>query len=387
MNQRERYLPNCFLETGRNRLKNLTLIMNPGASSGLGKYIAGALAEAGCDLHSINPLGSRWRKVWPAVKSLRVDRNAMWKARWENMVFSSWAWDRTTRYVGGLLEQNHLLDKPILMVGKEYFPHPDYQQLNYSVFIHHNMKLALEDGVTPWLPPKRDIPAFLERETLLYQHARHVFVGARYVADNLISEYGVKPERIVIAGGGPPPFFEAHLNDEISSTFTHRLIFVGWDFGMKGGKDLLAGFALARARIPNLQLAVVGPDPAGFQPQDGVTFVGRVSSKEDLLKLYRGSDLFVMPSLRDSFGFVFLEAMSQGVPCIGTNLNAMPEIIEHGRTGYVVPPRDPSALANAISRYYDRPENRGEMGRAAQERMVSRYRWSLVANAIISRIH
>jgi glycosyltransferase involved in cell wall biosynthesis len=68
-----------------------------------------------------------------------------------------------------------------------------------------------------------------------------------------------------------------------------------------------------------------------------------------LINLYRQSDLLVMPSLRDSFGFVFLEAMIQGVPCIGTNINAMPEIIEDAKTGYIVPVRDPRCAGEGHS--------------------------------------
>lgn len=89
-----------------------------------------------------------------------------------------------------------------------------------------------------------------------------------------------------------------------------------------------------------------------------------------------------MPSLRDSFGYVFLEAMTQGVPCIGTDLNAMPEIVQDGKTGYIVPLRDPQALADEILRYYADEENRQRMGQAALERVKQRYTWDRVAGVI-----
>ena len=110
---------------------------------------------------------------------------------------------------------------------------------------------------------------------------------------------------------------------------------------------------------------------------------GQIQSREELRRLYRASDLFVMPSLRDSFGFVFLEAMTQGVPCIGTNLNAMPEIIQDGETGYIVPVHDPEALAAAILRYYKDPSNRQRMGRAGQQRVVETYTWEKVAATML----
>jgi glycosyltransferase involved in cell wall biosynthesis len=310
----------------------------------------------------------------------------MWKSRWENLVFSSRAWKRNTRYVGRLLERQNLLDSPILMVGKEYFPHPDYRSLNYSVFIHHNMRLAMDDGVTPWLPPKRDVERFLELETLLYRHARHIFVGAQFLADSLVKNYGVKEDHITIAGGGPHPYFEAHPVEEVARSFTNQIIFVGWDFGMKGGQDLLQAFAIAHKSRPELTLVIAGPDESQWTNQPGVRWLGPVRSKDELIRLYRGSDLFVMPSLRDSFGFVFLEAMSQGVPCIGTDINAMPEIIQNGKTGFVVPRRNPRSLAEAILKFYDRIENRHEMGTAALRHVQRNYTWSRVAELLMQKM-
>jgi len=365
---------------------SLTIITNPKASSGLGVYIAKALQQSGCEVSQLDPAGSTWQKLWPVIRSWRWDKTAMWKARWENLVFSSRAWDRNTRRVGRQLEKMKALGRPILMVGKEYFPHPDYRHLPYSIFIHHTMRLALADGVTPWLPPPHDVERFLERETLLYQHARNIFVGGQFLADNLVQAYGVPPDRITIAGGGPHPYFEAHPAVEIPTRFTNQLIFVGWDFGMKGGADLLAAFDLARRARPELTLVVAGPDRSQWREQPGVRWLGPVGSKDELIKLYRQSDLFVMPSLRDSFGFVFLEAMTQGLPCIGTNINAMPEIIEDGKTGYIVPARDPAALAKAILHFYEQEGNRGALGAAARARVQERYTWARVADLILRKM-
>ncbi len=155
---------------------------------------------------------------------------------------------------------------------------------------------------------------------------------------------------------------------------------------MKGGADLLAAFDLARRARPELTLVVAGPDRSQWREQPGVRWLGPVGSKDELIKLYRQSDLFVMPSLRDSFGFVFLEAMTQGLPCIGTNINAMPEIIEDGKTGYIVPARDPAALAKAILHFYEQEGNRGALGAAARARVQERYTWARVADLILRKM-
>ncbi len=366
------------------RAPRIAVVTQPKASSGLGQYLATALEDAGAEVDIVDCLASKPFKLWPVMKSIRFSADAMWKARWENLLFSSWAWRRNSRRNFRLLAKVRKARSRVLVVAKEYFPHSVGSTSEYDVFILYTMKLSLADGVTPWLPPAHDREAFLALETEYYRGARRVFVGGAYVKPHLVEEYGVDPERVVVAGGGVHPFYLDHRPADIPDRFRGNIVFVGWDFGMKGGRDLLAAYEIVRQKRPDIALTIAGPDPGQQTPREGVVWKGRIQSKAELLQLYRSSDLFVMPSLRDSFGFVFLEAMTQGVPCIGTDLNAMPEIIADGESGYVVPPRNPSALAEAILRYYGEPENRRRMGEAAQQRVLERYTWAKVARTILT---
>ena len=88
--------------------------------------------------------------------------------------------------------------------------------------------------------------------------------------------------------------------------------------------------------------------------------------------------MFVMPSLRDSYGFVFLEAMSQGLPCLGADMNGMPEIIADGETGYVVPRQSPERIAEAVCRYYSDGNNKRRMANATYQMLKERFTWDAV---------
>lgn len=358
------------------------MISNPQSSSGLGQYLFDAFQEADVSVTLHNPWESKWRKVWPVLRSWHPNPDIMWRRRWENMVYSSWAWDRNTRYNTSVVDQALAEGRKILLAGAASFPHRDYRDLEYYVFTQATMRIGLADGVTPWVPPQKDLPHYLERETAYYRSARHVFVGAEYVKESLCREYGVDEDRITNAGGGVHPDYLAACPESIPSEFTYQLIFVGWDFGMKGGADLLQAFALARKHVPQLRLLIVGPDANQQTAQEGVTWTGPLRSHKELISLYRQSDLFVMPSLRDSFGFVFLEAMSQGVPCIGADFHAMPEIIQEGKTGYLVPLRNPVAIADAIGRFYSDVKHRATMGQAARERVCETFTWQHVVERI-----
>lgn len=362
---------------------HFVVVTQPRASSGLGGYLIEGLRQQGGAVDIVDALASKLHKLWPAIQSLRLNREAMWKARWEDMLFSSRAWRRNSRRNAKLVAAVRRPKSRVLVVSKEYFPHVVGADSEYDVFILYTMKLSLADGITPWLPPEGDRAAFVALETELFRKARRIYTGGAYVKLHLENDYGVDPDRITVAGGGVHPYYLDHAVTHVPTRFTHKMVFVGWDFGMKGGADLLAAFQRAHHQRPELELLIAGPDQRQWVQQEGVSWLGPVPSKDALIALYRQSDLFVMPSLRDSFGFVFLEAMTQGVPCIGTDLNAMPEIIEDGKTGYIVPLRDPEALADAILRYYEDESNRQRMGTAALARVKECYTWDLVAKKIL----
>jgi glycosyltransferase involved in cell wall biosynthesis len=92
-----------------------------------------------------------------------------------------------------------------------------------------------------------------------------------------------------------------------------------------------------------------------------VTLVGPLYGEKKYQE-FRNSEIFVLPTDYDTFGLVLLEAMQFGVPCISTNVGAIPELLANGR-GLIIPEIEPEVLAEAIARLVDSPETRTEMSR------------------------
>ncbi|MDA2917589.1 glycosyltransferase, partial [Nitrospinae bacterium AH_259_B05_G02_I21] len=100
-----------------------------------------------------------------------------------------------------------------------------------------------------------------------------------------------------------------------------------------------------------------------------VDFLG---TRSDMPELFAAMDCFVLPSKRDSFPVVLLEAAAAGLPCVATDDGGNPESVIHERTGLLVPVDDPKALAEAVVSVLDDPERArrwGAAGRAKIERL------------------
>ncbi len=173
----------------------------------------------------------------------------------------------------------------------------------------------------------------------------------------------------------PPPvaieaFDEAWIDERLvrarTGTRTH-LLFVGGDFPRKGGYDLLSAWT-AGGFHERAELTMVSDWPIDVSNSPGVRIrPGIRGYTPEWLELWRSADIFVMPTRNEAFGLVYQEAAAAGVPAIGSDLNAVPEIIQDGRTGLLVKPRDQAALVGAIDRLLQSPVMRSEMGRAARD--------------------
>jgi len=143
----------------------------------------------------------------------------------------------------------------------------------------------------------------------------------------------------------------------------------------KGQEILLRAAASLQDRIPGLVLMFVGDETIGQSgekarlrklaerliPAVPVIFTGYQSPPGGIVPAF---DISVLASRKETFGLVVIEAMALGIPVIATNAGGVPEIVEEGRTGLLVPPEDPPALAAAILRLYRAPQLRRVLSEA-----------------------
>ena len=174
--------------------------------------------------------------------------------------------------------------------------------------------------------------------------------------------------------------FEAAAPDTRNRPGKPKILFLGRHRHYKGVHVLIE----AMANVPDAQLLVGGdgPERANYEQaatrlglSERVTFLGNVPDDE-LPGLYASADIFALPSINraEAFGIVNLEAMASSLPVITTELSTGTSyIVQHEKTGLVVPPNDPAALAGALNRLVSDPELRQKYGRAGRERLLAEF--------------
>ena len=196
--------------------------------------------------------------------------------------------------------------------------------------------------------------------------ADYIFCPSSYARRTFIDQ-GVRSDRLVVCPYGVDlaAFDAAARPRRTSGTF--RILFLGRVCMRKGIHYLLEGFR--RANLPDARLILAGPvDPAFRRVLDrypGLFEETGPVPRPQVRNRYFDADVFVMPSLADSYGLVVSEAMSTGLPVIVSENTGMADAITDGRDGYVVPIRNSEAIAEKISFLHEHRDQCAAMGQAA----------------------
>ena len=206
---------------------------------------------------------------------------------------------------------------------------------------------------------------------LTFRRAAHVVAFSRWVKDSLVTDYDIPEARITVnAPGADLQRWNLTESDRIASRgdSVPRVLFVGGDFRRKGGEALMRSAASMRGRWT---LDIVTREAVSDAETIPGVRIHRTLKPDtpELFALYRAADIFVLPTLADTFGLAIIEAMAMRLPVIATRVGAIPEIVVHGETGLLIPTHSAEALAGAIEELVQDPERRRAMGAAGRSRV------------------
>jgi len=181
-------------------------------------------------------------------------------------------------------------------------------------------------------------------------------------------EHGVDEAKMIEIPLGVDLELFAPVPAEEDAAGIFRVIFVGQITQRKGLSYLIEAFS--RAALPASELLLVGPIIGSDAPWRATTGVRRVPAvaRSALPALYASADVYVLPSLAEGFPLTQMEAMAMGLPVIVSENTSAYDVVTDGHDGYVVPIRDPDAIADRLRRLHDDRELRARMGAAARLR-------------------
>ncbi len=210
-----------------------------------------------------------------------------------------------------------------------------------------------------------------------------IYAVSQDLRNHILSDFGIPPEKVVYLPIGIDTFlFSPGGKGEGRGgplvLFSNRGFYPVYDT-----RTLLSGFALALKEYHGLSLVLKGAGPEREEMQSlggslglgsSVTFRDR-SPYSEVPGDLRAADIFISTATSDGTPVSVLEAMATGLPCIATRVGGVPEWIEDGENGLLVPPRDPPALSRAILALASDPGLRNHLGARARETVRERADW------------
>lgn len=250
----------------------------------------------------------------------------------------------------------------------------------------------------------RDLQLISDLETVFAKRAAYCIPNSFATLQTAQKHFGfqlpVDKYTIIPYGIIPIPDDAIRPMNPVQVPNTLTVLYVGRLEKRKGTLDFFQAIPRVLERVPNTRFVIAGADNSrhdGFQLQTGTTYpeyfarhfaryaacveFKGVVSDEELQKLYATCDLFVAPSLYESFGLIYLEAMNYAKPVIGCRAGGIPEVVQDGVTGVLVEPEAPTALAEAIVSLLRSPTRLKEMGLAGRQRLLRDFTYLKMAEA------
>ena len=231
----------------------------------------------------------------------------------------------------------------------------------------------------------RPVHVWLDR--LCTRMSHRVIAVSQHTADHLTGVEGAPPAKVRVIHNGID--FErvrvssvdapAQVRAELDVVGKRVVLMAARMHPEKGYDNLLAALPGILARVPGLVLLVAGTGPfeAAYRAQCVAAGIERsvrfLGFRRDLPDLMVASDVVVLPSLAEAFGLVVAEALYLGVPVVASRVGGIPEIVDDGVDGLLVPPGDNEALAGALVQLLLDDQRRRSLGGAGREKVSSRF--------------
>lgn len=218
--------------------------------------------------------------------------------------------------------------------------------------------------------------------------SKKVITPSNYMKNLIVRTYNLHNEKILVVPNG--------INEDILQIQRQnqkngkiKLLFIGRLVPQKGIDVLIKSIKNINS-IYNIELNIIGEGKQKkeyfqlakmLKISNFINFIG-FTTEYTKIKYLMESDILIVPSRSESFGITVVEGMSAELPVIGSAVGGIPELINHNKTGILVPPNNVQALANAIIDLIDNPDKRDRLGKAAKKFAKNNFTWRKRADRV-----
>jgi glycogen synthase len=227
-------------------------------------------------------------------------------------------------------------------------------------------------------------------EKTAVESAHRVIAVSHKMREDILEYFKADPARVVVIHNGidPDQFRRTTDRDALDRLGVRApyVLFVGRITDQKGIFHLLEA---ARALPAGVQvvLCASAPDTPEIEErlrravagQPNVKWINEMVPVPVVTQLYSHAAVFCCPSVYEPFGLINLEAMACETPVVASGVGGILEVVEHGKTGLLVPPAQPAALAEALTRVLGNRDRARDMGKAGRRRVEEKFAWASVA--------
>jgi len=234
----------------------------------------------------------------------------------------------------------------------------------------------------------KSINTYLLRQAMV--EANHIIAFSQFSKNLIVKGLGEKfTEKVKVI---PPGLEESWFDVDRNKAFPNQILFWGRIEEEKGLSELFFALKIVAKKFNDVKLILVGEGNrlqeyksrvADLNLTDHVEFAGWKSSAE-IQNLCAQSSLGVFPSRIESFGLSVIEAMAATIPVVASRGGAIPENIDDGVTGKLVPVKNPDALAEAIISALEDPISSGKMAKMARSAIQKKFSWTQAAESTLS---
>lgn len=284
-------------------------------------------------------------------------------------------------YISKILQKHTLGQKYIFSFQTQSLFNGKIKNTPHFVYTDHT---TLTNFFYPGVDPQSYVRsrAFIEKSEIpTYRDATLIFTFGNLIKNSLISQYQISQKKIITAYTGSN--VSTNLSTTLKKKIAKSIVFVGIDWERKGGPILLKVFQKVLTKHPDATLTIVGCSPKNINLRN-CTIVGKIHPQK-ISEYYNKASVFCLPTLREPFGMVFVEAMSYKLPIIANNVGCIPDLVINGFNGYLID-NDIMEYAKAICYLFDNPKKCLLMGENGFKYASENFTWKRVGETFKNNI-